>query len=250
MRQIEAVNAQTGPVMMAYPAAPEHRRHARARAAERDADVDVTADDGVRHQLWVIGDDADDRRLSRARSTRCRRSTSPTAITARPRRSRVAEARGGGASGVARLFPRCDLPASPDDHPRLQPRAARLERPQRRSSCSPKSRRRFTVEPSRPAGAARRTRSEFGMVLAGRWYRLTIRRAELVPASDDPIGAAADHAARPQHDRAALRHHRSAHRQAHRLRRRRPRPCRTRAARQLRRDGGGVRALPDADGAT
>ena len=27
-----------------------------ARAAEGTADVDVTADDGVRHQMWVVGD--------------------------------------------------------------------------------------------------------------------------------------------------------------------------------------------------
>ena len=60
VRQIEAVNAQTGPVMLAYPAAPEIDALL-ARAAAGDAAVDVTADDGVRHQLWAIDDDADDR---------------------------------------------------------------------------------------------------------------------------------------------------------------------------------------------
>ena len=57
VRQIEAVDAQTGPVMLAYPEAPGIDALLARAAAERPA-VDVTADDGVRHQLWVIGDEA------------------------------------------------------------------------------------------------------------------------------------------------------------------------------------------------
>ena len=57
VRQIEAVNAQTGPVMLAYPTAPEIDAML-ARATAGEPAVDVTADDGVRHQLWVSGDDA------------------------------------------------------------------------------------------------------------------------------------------------------------------------------------------------
>ena len=57
VKQIEALDAQTGPVMMAYPHAPEIDR-ALKRATERDPDVAVTADDGVTHELWVIGDAA------------------------------------------------------------------------------------------------------------------------------------------------------------------------------------------------
>ena len=59
VRQIEAVNAQTGPVMLGYPAAPEVDAML-ARAAAGDAAVDVTADD-VRHQLWAIEDAGEDR---------------------------------------------------------------------------------------------------------------------------------------------------------------------------------------------
>ena len=65
VRQIEAVNAQTGPVMMAYPAAPEIDAML-ARAASGPPDVDVTADDGVRHQLWVVDDEATIAALTRA----------------------------------------------------------------------------------------------------------------------------------------------------------------------------------------
>ena len=70
----------------------------------------------------------------------------------------------------------------------------------------------------------------------------------LVPRrSDRP---AADHAADPQRDRAAARHQRPAHRQAHRFRRRRARAGRAGEARRFGRDGGRLRALPDADGTT
>ena len=65
VRQIEAVNAQTGPVMIAYPAAPQIDAML-AEAASGAPAVDMTADDGVRHQLWVIGEDAKIAALSRA----------------------------------------------------------------------------------------------------------------------------------------------------------------------------------------
>ena len=57
VKQIEALNAQTGPVMMAYPHAPEIDR-ALKRATERDPDVAVTGDDDVTHELWVLNDAA------------------------------------------------------------------------------------------------------------------------------------------------------------------------------------------------
>jgi uncharacterized protein (DUF1015 family) len=65
VRQIEAVGAQTGPVMLAYPDAPAIDNLLVRAAAERP-DVDATADDGVRHQLWVIDDDATIKALTRA----------------------------------------------------------------------------------------------------------------------------------------------------------------------------------------
>ena len=96
VKQIEALNAQTGPVMMAYPHAPELDR-ALKRATERDPDVAVTADDDVTPR--AVGDRRGrrDRRIHRASSRRCRRSTSPTATTARRRPPAWREARGGGA---------------------------------------------------------------------------------------------------------------------------------------------------------
>ncbi len=55
VRQIEAVNAQTGPVLLAYPDAPEID-NILAVAASGEPVIDVTADDGIRHTLWVIDD--------------------------------------------------------------------------------------------------------------------------------------------------------------------------------------------------
>ena len=65
VRQIEAINAQTGPVMIAYPDAPVIDAML-AGATARAAAVDVTADDGVRHQMWVIEDEATIAMLTRA----------------------------------------------------------------------------------------------------------------------------------------------------------------------------------------
>jgi uncharacterized protein (DUF1015 family) len=57
VRQIEAVNAHTGPVMSAYPAAPAIDALL-ARASEGKPDLDVTADDAIRHSIWIIRDEA------------------------------------------------------------------------------------------------------------------------------------------------------------------------------------------------
>src|SRR5208282_547023 len=65
VRQIEAVEAQTGLVMLAYPTAPAIDALLARAAAEKPA-VDVADDDGVRHQLWVIDDEATIAALTRA----------------------------------------------------------------------------------------------------------------------------------------------------------------------------------------
>ena len=129
VRQIEAVNAQTGPVMIGYPtapqidamlarattAAPARRRHCRRwrappavggrrRRHRRGADPRLRCPAGALHR----------RRPSPLGRGRARREI--------PRRRR------------AGLFPRRDVSAERDDDPRLQPRAARFERAQPRSA--------------------------------------------------------------------------------------------------------------------
>ncbi len=53
VRQIEALNAQTGPVLLAYPHQPEVDALL-AAAAQAQPDADATSEAGVRHTLWVI----------------------------------------------------------------------------------------------------------------------------------------------------------------------------------------------------
>ncbi|MBB1126728.1 DUF1015 domain-containing protein [Thiospirillum jenense] len=65
VRHIEAVNAQTGPVFWVYRDQPAIRK-ALAGGAAGDADVDFTAADGVRHQLWRISNVARMRAISAA----------------------------------------------------------------------------------------------------------------------------------------------------------------------------------------
>ncbi|PKO69575.1 MAG: DUF1015 domain-containing protein [Betaproteobacteria bacterium HGW-Betaproteobacteria-14] len=65
VHQIEALNAQTGPVLLAYPNAPEVDAIL-AQATVGEPDADVTAADGIRHMLWVIRDAAVLQRLTLA----------------------------------------------------------------------------------------------------------------------------------------------------------------------------------------
>jgi uncharacterized protein (DUF1015 family) len=180
VRQIEAVNAQTGPVMMAYPAAPAIDAML-ARASERTADADATDDDQVRHQLWVIDDDATIAALTRAVDALpalyiCDGHHRAAAA------SRVAEARGGAGSHndvLAVLFPHHELTIL--DYNRVL-RDLNGRSPDELLAAL---RDRFSVSasdsPVRPAAPG-----EFGMYLDRRWYQLMLRR-DLIPNSD-PIG--------------------------------------------------------------
>ena len=57
VRQIEALNAQTGPVLLAHPDSDDAERL--ICAATIGAPVaDLTADDGIRHSIWLIDDDS------------------------------------------------------------------------------------------------------------------------------------------------------------------------------------------------
>ncbi len=168
VRQIEAINAQTGPVMLAYPTAPEIDALLQ-RAAAGAPIVDVTADDGVRHQLWVIGDAP-----TIAALTRAVEALPALYIADGHHRSaaaeRVAKTRGGaGAHGyfLAVLFPQAEMTIL--DYNRvlrdLNGRSAEelLAELRRRATVAPSDR------PVRPAAG-----NEIGMFLAGRWYRITL----------------------------------------------------------------------------
>jgi uncharacterized protein (DUF1015 family) len=57
VRQIEALNAQTGPVFLVYHANADVD-NLLAEVSKQTPDIDVTGLDAVRHQVWVIDDDS------------------------------------------------------------------------------------------------------------------------------------------------------------------------------------------------
>ena len=181
VRQIEAVNAETGPVMMAYAHAPEVDAIL-AQVAGGPADVDVTWPDGVRHQMWRVTDETTIAALTRA----------VDALTAlyiadghhrSAAAARVAEARGDKPESVryflSVLFPAREMTIL-GYHRVLSDLNGRDAEGLLAALAED-----FAVEPSstpvEPGSAG-----VFGLVLAGKWYRLTIR-PELIPAND-PVG--------------------------------------------------------------
>jgi uncharacterized protein (DUF1015 family) len=181
VRQIEAVDAQTGPVMLAYPAS-QGIDTLLVRAAAENPAVDVTADDGVRHQLWVIDDEA-----TVAAITRAVDSLPALYIADGHHRSaaalRVAQARGqGNGYFLAVLFPQQQMTILDYN------RALRDLNGLTHEEILGEIRRRYTVEPSdevvRPARA-----DEVGMVLGGRWYRLALQPefAAKRAQTEDPV---------------------------------------------------------------
>ena len=179
VRQIEAINAQTGPVMSGYPNAPTIDAML-AQAATGKADIDVTADDGVRHQLWTIADEATIENLTRAFDA-----LPAVYIADGNHRSaaaaRVAAARKGDAAHgyfLSVIFPEHEMTIL--DYNRVV-KDLNGRSPEQFITELRKS---FTVTPTnqpvRPPSS-----HDYGMYLSGHWYRLSIR-PELVSA--DPIG--------------------------------------------------------------
>ncbi len=180
VRQIEAIDAQTGPVMHAYPSAPQIDSLI-ARSAEGAPLIDVTADDGVRHQLWIVDDTN-----TIATITRAFDALPATYICDGHHRSaaaaRIAEARGSSRPAsqhfLSVLFPHHEMTIL--DYNRVV-RDLNGMSPAEFVAALGKA---YEVTPAnaqvRPTSAG-----EIGMVLDDRWYRLAIR-PDLVPA--DPIG--------------------------------------------------------------
>ena len=145
--------------------------------------MDVTADDGVRHQLWVI-----DEAAAIAALTRAVEALPALYIADGHHRSaaalRVAQARGE-ADGyfLAVLLPQQQMTIL--DYNRV----IRDLNGMSAKAILEKIAQRYLVEaseaPVRPAAA-----DEVGMVLAGQWYRLTLRpeRAAEIARSSDPVG--------------------------------------------------------------
>jgi uncharacterized protein (DUF1015 family) len=181
VRQIEALNSQTGPVMLAYPDAPEIDTMLE-RATKRDPDIAVTADDDVSHELWVIADSAPIEELTAAFDA-----LNALYVADGHHRSaaaaRVAAARGG-AEGSHRwflsvLFPHHSM-AILDYNRVVRDLGGRTPEAFLAAVAE-----RFAMSPAPTAVRPTEARA-FGMYLAGNWYRLKLP-PELMP-EDDPVG--------------------------------------------------------------
>jgi uncharacterized protein (DUF1015 family) len=187
VRQISALNAQTGPVLLAY------RANAAlgaiiAAATQAAPSYDVVADDGVRHTLWVLDDDLPIRRI-----TQIVNAMEALYIADGHHRSasasRVATQR-------AAVNPRHDgdedynhflCVAFPHDEMRILDynRLVKDLHGLNAKDFLARIGKQFSVAPA--DGQARPVRAgQFGMYLDKRWYQLDIK-PELIPA--DPVAS-------------------------------------------------------------
>jgi uncharacterized protein (DUF1015 family) len=181
VRQIEATNAQTGPVLLAYPAAAAADALI-AEIAQGEPAADVTADTGIRHQVWVC------RNTERVDAiTRCfdgievlyiadghHRSAAASRVAAARRQEDMVQSSN---YFLAVIFPHHQMKIL--DYNRVVKDLNGLEKSALVARCAEA----FTVtacaERFTPAAPG-----EFGMYLPGQWYQLVVK-PELVPA--DPV---------------------------------------------------------------
>jgi uncharacterized protein (DUF1015 family) len=180
VRQIEALDAQTGPVLLAHPDSDE-AEHLVAAATAAPPIADLTADDGIQHTVWRIDDEAVIERIGAVVEAMPalyiadghHRSAAASRI--------AATRRGTGAPDSAEYFLSVIFPARRMrifDYNRVVRDlnglsvAAFLEAV---GECC-------TVTPSAAAAKPERA-GDFGLYLDGRWYCLSIR-PELVPVQD------------------------------------------------------------------
>lgn len=185
VRQIDALDAQTGPVLLAHPAAPEvDAILAEASTGIADSDAEL---DGVRHTLWVIRDPAIQARITAAFNAMPalyiadghHRSASASRIAAARRAANPVHT----GNEPYNFFLSVVFPAHQMrilDYNRViadlngLSTQAFLERVNVAFGVEPAA---SAVKPERPG--------VFGMYLDGKWHRLSIR-PELIPA--DPVG--------------------------------------------------------------
>ncbi|MFM9971201.1 MAG: DUF1015 domain-containing protein [Burkholderiales bacterium] len=187
VRQIEALNAQTGPVLLAHPDSAEVDQLLAAVCNVTPA-ADVLADTGVRHTVWVIDDAATVARLSA-----CFESMPALYIADGHHRSaaasRVAAARrangsgGDSASANADYFLAVSFPAG-EMQILCYNRVVRDLGGLARDAFLHRIEENFSLAAA-PAAVEPATHGELGMYLTGQWYRLRIKPAK-IPA--DPVG--------------------------------------------------------------
>ncbi len=186
VRQVDALNAQTGPVFLTYRADPGVNALV-AEATARDPDVDVTADDGVVHRLWVVSDPQVVARLTAAFDAMANlyiadghhRSAAASRV-AHMRREANPDHTGEESYNyfLSVIFPDDQMQIL--DYNRVVSDLNGHSPEQFLAEVAE----RFAVEPRDGAVAPGQT-GEFGMYLGGQWYRLGIQPGRI--PGDDPV---------------------------------------------------------------
>ncbi|CAK0750105.1 conserved hypothetical protein [Gammaproteobacteria bacterium] len=188
VRQIDALNAQTGPVLLAYRHHPEVETLL-ATVAQGAPEMDVTATDGVRHLVWTVADPAVITRLTTLFEGMERlyiadghhRSAAAARVAAL--RSNDTATRTEQTNDAAHDY--FLTVAFPDSEMRILDynRLVRDLHGLSRNDFLARVAHSFQVVPEdRPVRPARP--GEFGMYLPDQWYRLTINPTQI---PDDPV---------------------------------------------------------------
>ncbi len=184
VRQIDVLNAQTGPVLLAYPSAPEVDAILQ-RASGGVPDADVVADDGIRHTIWVIRDGAVQKQITAAFDAMHalyiadghHRSAAASRVAAA---RRAANPKHTGEESynyfLSVIFPHHQMKIM--DYNRVMADLNGMNAEQFLESIS----KNFSVQKS-AAQAKPGKPGEFGLYLPGQWYRLQIR-TDLIPVND------------------------------------------------------------------
>lgn len=186
VRQIDALNAQTGPVFLTYRQSAVIDEIA-ASATSTAPDMDVTADDGVQHSVWVVDDTAILERITKEfDAMECiyiadghHRAAAASRVAAQ-RKAANGNKLGDGEYNyfLSVIFPDSQMQIL--DYNRVVTDLNGKSKDEFLQAVKAF----FTVtesgEPVRP-----QTTAEFGMYLQGQWYRLNIN-PDLIPA-DDPV---------------------------------------------------------------
>ena len=183
VRQIEALNAQTGPVLLAYKSQADMDAILEETTKQPPV-VDVTADDGVQHTFWVIDDDATIEKISAGFDAMdaiyIADGHHRSASASRVAKSHALSDAGGDQNSdyfLSVIYPHNQMNIL--DYNRVITDLNGLTK----DEVVQKVKAAFTVS-EEPAAVKPAKATEFGMYLDGQWYRLNIN-PELIP--DDPV---------------------------------------------------------------
>lgn len=186
VRNIDTLNAQTGPVFLVYPAT-DTIDNILAETADNTPDMDVTAVDGVRHELWVLSDETTVQTLTEAFDTLDalyvadghHRSAAASRVAA-TRKQANPEHSGEESYNyfLSVIFPHNQMQIL--DYNRVIKDLNGLDKDEFLKKVAQAFEVQVSTTPVKPAQTG-----EYGMFLDGQWYKLNIDKAR-IPA-EDPV---------------------------------------------------------------